>query len=91
MRLSWRAPGALTVNVNAASLFSGLLYRSATLAAAAIVVSFTVTSLLIHVQSSAEILKSVCVLSATGLVTGIVMPRYGTISARKVHRIGDSL
>jgi diguanylate cyclase (GGDEF)-like protein len=63
---------ALTVNVIAAFFFAGLLYRSALIAAATIVVSFLVSSLYLGVLPPFELSKSVLVLVLTALMGGII-------------------
>jgi diguanylate cyclase (GGDEF)-like protein len=62
----------LTLNVVAAFFFAGLLYRSALIAATAIIASFTLSSLYFALLTPFEMLKSVLVLVLTALIAAII-------------------
>ncbi len=62
----------LTFSVIAVCIFSGLLLRSALVAAAGIIASFAVTSMAVKLQAPVEILKSVLVLTTAGIASVLV-------------------
>jgi len=78
----------LTVNIVAAVIFAGLLYRASLFAALSIVAAFAISGCILAVQAPLELAKSVLVLAMTATVCGIIYRNMERSSRRGYLKSG---